>query len=117
MNAAPKFLLPPPNPSIDSLTNLSPQGGASYGSPLAPLLVLTRFGAHKPLNKHEGHRVTPFWHNDAPDRVTVTFGRGRGDMATAVDEAAGRQILASKMISANFRWLCSLLRVMLFDAA
>jgi len=77
MNAAPKFLLPPPNPSIDSLTNLSPQGGASYGSPLAPLLVLTRFGAHKPLNKHEGHRVTPFWHNDAPDRVTVTFGRGR----------------------------------------
>jgi hypothetical protein len=35
----------------ERLTNLRPQGGASHGSKLAPLLVLTRFGANKQLTK------------------------------------------------------------------
>ena len=71
-----KFL-PPPSTSIEGLTNLRPQGGASKGSKLAPLLILTRFRDHKQLTKNKGQRVTPFWHNDTPARVTVTFGRRR----------------------------------------
>ena len=30
------------------------------------------------VKQNKGHWVTPFWHNDAHSRVTVTFGARRG---------------------------------------
>jgi len=31
------------------------------------------------VKQNKGHWVTPFWHNDAHSRVTVTFGARRGE--------------------------------------
>ena len=42
------------------------RGARAKGSQLAPLLVLTRFEAHKQLTRNQSHGVTPFWHNDTP---------------------------------------------------
>jgi hypothetical protein len=43
----------------------------------APLLVLSRYRNHNQLTKNKSLGVTPFWHNDARSRVTVTFGARR----------------------------------------
>ena len=55
----------------------------------APLLVLARFLANHQLTKNKSHRVTPFWHNDTPSRVTVTFGARRVESNRIGTESRG----------------------------
>jgi hypothetical protein len=56
-----------PRPPLHASASLFDRRGArAKGSQLAPLLVLTRFEAHKQLTRNQSHGVTPFWHNDTP---------------------------------------------------
>jgi hypothetical protein len=71
-----KLFAAPPEPALEA-SRTSDRRGRELRLAARPLLVLTRFGANKQLTKNKGHRVTPFWHNDTPARVTVTFGRRR----------------------------------------
>ena len=70
---AEKFCRPPKNPR-SNVSRTFDRRGRELRLEARPLLVLTRFGANKQLTKNKGQRVTPFWHNDIPSRVTVAFG-------------------------------------------
>ncbi len=54
----------------ETLRHSTAGGRELWGSQPAPLLVLARLGTNKQLTKNKSHRVTPFWHNDTPARVT-----------------------------------------------
>jgi len=41
------------------------------------------------VKQNKGHWVTPFWHNDAHSRVTVTFGARRGTSTIYTSETGG----------------------------
>jgi hypothetical protein len=68
---------PPRPPSAGALPRSTAGGRVLEGTQPAPLLVLARFEPTNQLTKNKTRRVTPFWHNDTPSRVTLTFGARR----------------------------------------
>ena len=68
---------PPPGTPLSGGLLTFDRRARVLGHAARPLLLLARFGTNKQLTKNKSLWVTPFWHNDTPSRVTVTFGARR----------------------------------------